>query len=233
MVLPLEMGWRHLLFENWPVDPDLMDAHLPDAFEPDTYDGSAWLSVVPFTNVEVRPKGFPEWASVPLPEINLRTYITRDGVPSVYFFSLDAQGVVSVLGARIFQHLPYYYARISLSWDGERVDFRSRRLHPGDRPAVYEASYGPTGEPFTSTDDSLAEFLVERYRFYTEAPDGSVRYTKVSHDPWTLYPAEADVERASICEANGFARPETDPVYYYSPGLDVTASTSKRAEAQR
>ncbi len=56
-MVPLEMGWRQLLFENWPVDPDLLDAHLPPALEPDEFDGSAWLSVVPFTNVAVRPNG--------------------------------------------------------------------------------------------------------------------------------------------------------------------------------
>lgn len=48
MVFPLEMGWRHLLFESWPVDPDAMAAHLPGRLEPNEYDGSAWLSVVPF-----------------------------------------------------------------------------------------------------------------------------------------------------------------------------------------
>ena len=230
MVLPLAMGWRHLLFENWPVDPDRLDAHLPDPFEPDVHDGSAWLSVVPFTNVNVRPRGLPEWAGVALPEINLRTYVTVDGVPSVYFFSLDAQGIASVLGARLFHHLPYYYARISLSWADGRVEFDSRRLHPGDRPARYEASYWPTGEPFRSTEDDLAAFLVERYRFYTEAPDGTVRYTDVSHDTWTLYPAAADVETATIAKASGFDRPSEEPVYFYSPGLDVTASRSHRAE---
>jgi len=229
MVVPLEMGWRHLLFENWPVDPDRLDAHLPEPFSPDTYDGSAWLSVVPFENVAVRPKGAPEWAGIPLPELNLRTYITRDGVPSVYFFSLDAQGLVSVLGARLFQHLPYYYARISLDWDDGRIQFRSHRRHPGARPAMYEGSYWPSGEPFRSSEDPLAEFLVERYRFYTEAPDGTVRYTEVSHEPWTLYPATAEIATDSFCSANGFDRPSTEPVYYYSPGLDVVASTSKRA----
>jgi hypothetical protein len=55
MVVPLEMGWRHLLFENWPVEPELMDAHLPASLSADTHDGSAWLSVIPFTNVAVRP----------------------------------------------------------------------------------------------------------------------------------------------------------------------------------
>ncbi|WP_435067678.1 YqjF family protein [Haloplanus sp. C73] len=229
MVCPLEMGWRHLLFENWPVDPDLMDAHLPESLDADRHDGAAWLSVVPFTNVAVRPRGAPRALGVRLPELNVRTYVTRDGVPSVYFFSLDAQGLASVVGARLFHHLPYYYARISLETADGEVRFRSRRRHPGARPARYAATYAPTGDPFDAPDDPLAEFLVERYRFYTEASDGSLRYTDVRHDPWTLYEAEASVDTDTVVRANGFARPDTDPVYYYSPGLDVVASRSQRA----
>ncbi|AXG08838.1 YqjF family protein [Haloplanus rubicundus] len=229
MVLPLAMGWRHLLFENWPVDPAVMDAHLPDALSPDTYDGTAWLSIVPFTNVAVRPKGLPASVGVRLPELNVRTYVTRDGVPSVYFFSLDAQGVASVLGARLFHHLPYYYARISLDAADGRVRFSSRRRHPGARPAHYEGTYWLTGEPFAAPDDPFAAFLVERYRFYTEAQDGSLRYTDVSHDPWTLSPAAADIETDTLLRSHGFARPDADPVYYYSRGLDVVASRSERA----
>ncbi|WP_408959096.1 YqjF family protein [Natrinema sp. 74] len=230
MVLPLAMGWRNLLFENWPVDPAEMNARLPDALEADTYDGSAWLSVIPFTNVDVRPRGLPEWAGVSLPEINVRTYVTRDGVPSVYFFSLDAQGVASVAGARLFHHLPYYYARISLSRADGGVAFESRRYHPGARPARYEATYRPSGEPFSAPDDPLAAFLVERYRFYTEAPDGSLRYTDVDHDPWTLSPATATVETNTLLAADGFASPDSAPVRYYSPGLDVVANASQRLE---
>jgi hypothetical protein len=78
------MGWRHLLFENWPVPPDVVDAHLLDALDIDTHDGSAWLSTVLFTNVAVQPRGLPARLGVRLPELNLWTYVTRDGVPSVY-----------------------------------------------------------------------------------------------------------------------------------------------------
>ena len=231
-MVPLAMGWRHLLFENWPVDPAVMDAHLPDALSPDTYDGSAWLSVVPFTNVAVRPTGLPASLGIRLPELNVRTYVTRDDTPSVYFFSLDAQGVASVVGARLFHHLPYYYARISLDWADGRVRFSSRRRHPGARPARYEGTYWPTGAPVSAPDDPFGAFLVERYRFYTEAQDGSLRYTDVAHDPWTLYPATADIETNTLLSAHGFDRPDADPVYYYSPGLDVVASRSKRAPAR-
>ncbi|THE65642.1 DUF2071 domain-containing protein [Salinadaptatus halalkaliphilus] len=228
MVAPLEMGWRQLLFENWPVDPAVMDTHLPADLEPDVYDGSAWLSIVPFTNVAVRPKGVPELLGVRLPELNIRTYVTHDGVPSVYFFSLDAQGLSSVLGARLFHHLPYYYARITLEWVDGRVQFSSRRCHPGARPAHYEGRYWPTGEPFSAPDDPFGTFLVERYRFYTQAQNGSIRYTDVDHDPWTLYPATAEITTNTVVSAHGFAKPDAEPVYYYSPGLDVVASRSKR-----
>jgi uncharacterized protein YqjF (DUF2071 family) len=229
MVVPLEMGWRHLLFESWPVDPEVVDAHLPDGLEPDEHDGSAWLSVVPYTNVEVRPKGLPARVGVRLPELNLRTYVTHDeGVRGVYFFSLDAQGAASVVGARLFQRLPYYYARTSLEYNGERVTFRSRRLHPGERSVHYEGTYGPTGESFAASENPLAAFLVERYRFYTEAQDGSLRYADIDHEPWTLYPAESEVSTNTLFAAEGFECPETESVCYYSPGLDVTASRSKQ-----
>jgi hypothetical protein len=227
------MGWRHLLFANYPVDPAIVDAHLPDAFAVDTFDGDAWLSVVPFTNVDVRPRGLPARLGIDLPELNLRTYVTVDGDtsadPGVYFFSLDAQGVLSVLGARLFHHLPYFYARISLESDGEGgIGFESRRRHPGDRPARYAATYRPTGPTVASRDDPLTSFLVERYRFYTEAPDGSIRYSVVDHDPWTLAPATVDRETNTLFAANGFEHPDAEPVCYYSPGIDVHASVSRR-----
>ncbi|AHF99162.1 hypothetical protein HALLA_10190 [Halostagnicola larsenii XH-48] len=228
MVVPLEMGWRQLLFENWPIDPDVMDAHLPATLTPDEYDGSAWLSIVPFTNVAVRPRGVPKSLGIRLPELNVRTYVTHDGVPSVYFFSLDAQGISSVLGARVFHHLPYYYARISLAVEDGRVAFSSNRRHPGARPAQYEGTYWPTDDPFLAPSDPFGEFLVERYRFYTEAQDGSIRYTDVEHDPWQLYPAAADIETNTLFSAHGFETPNAEPVYYYSPGLDVVASRSRR-----
>ena len=228
MVLGLEMSWRALLFANWPVDPDVVSAHLPDALTVDTYDGDAWLSVVPFTNAAVRPRGVPEFAGVDLPELNLRTYVTVDGVPSVYFFSLDAQGVLSVVGARLLHHLPYFYARIDHRRDGDRVRFESRRLHPGARPARFAATYCPTGDRLDAGPDSLAAFLTERYRFYTETPFATVRYTDVEHDPWPLYPAEAAVEENTLFRADGFADPADDPVLYYSPRLDIAASPSRR-----
>lgn len=229
MVTPLHMQWRHVLFANWPVDPSVVRAHVPDALTVDTHGGDAWLSVVPMTNADVRPTWAPAGWGVRLPELNLRTYVTHDGEPGVYFFSLDVQGVLSVLGARLFHHLPYFYARISLAVAGDRVRFESDRRHPGARPVRFAGSYGPVGDELRVDPGSRADFLTERYRYYTESPRGALRYARIEHEPWPLYRATADVAENTLFAADGFARPETEPVFYYSPGVTTTATPSRRA----
>lgn len=222
------MGWRHVLFANWPVDPAVAEPHVPDAMTLDTFDGEAWLSVVPFTNVDVRPARLPAGWGFDLPELNLRTYVTVDGAPGVYFFSLDAQGILGVLGARLFHHLPYYYARISLVEHGDGVRFASRRRHPGARPADFRATYEPAGEPFGSEPGSLEAFLTERYRYYTESPAGGLRYAEIRHEPWSLYRATVSFDENRLFAANGFSDPATEPVHLYSPGVDTIATSSRR-----
>jgi hypothetical protein len=235
------MGWRHVLFANWPVDPSIVDERTPDALSVDTCDGRAWLSVVPFTNVAVRPHPLPAALGHPLPELNLRTYVERDGEPAVYFFSLDANRILDVVGARLFHSLPYYYARIAVDVDGGdladlapgEVRFESRRRHPGARPVRFAATYGPSGDRFAAGRGSLAAFLTERHRYYTESPAGELRYAEVYHDPWPLYPATATIEENTLFEADGFDRPDGDPLCYYSPGVDTLASRSRRARDPR
>ena len=226
--LGIAMGWRHVLFANWPVDPDVVESHLPKGLTVDTYDGQAWLSVVPYTNVTVRPSGLPRTAGFRLPELNLRTYVSAGNEPGVYFFSLDADGLLGVVGARLFHHLPYYYARIDLTVSDNHIQFTSRRCHPGARPVDFAVTYSPSGEEFKSDPGSLAEFLTERYRYYTEAPDGSVRYANVHHERWPLYKVDTSISQNTLFQASGFVHPGSDPVHLYSPRVDTVASPSQR-----
>ncbi|AGB37919.1 YqjF family protein [Natronococcus occultus] len=228
MVLPVAMGWRHLLFANWPVAPALVDAHLPAGLEPDTYDGRAWLSIVPFRNVVVRPRGTSARLGFGLPELNLRTYVRCDGTPGVYFFSLDADGVLGVLAARLFHRLPYYNARIEMGLGAKHVRFESERRHPGAPSASFAGRYEPVGEAFAPDPDSLAAFLTERYRYYTTGRRGELRYADIVHDRWSLRPATMTIDRNTLFEANGFEPPAAAPVCYYSPGVDVVTSRSRR-----
>lgn len=228
MVLPIAMGWRHLLFANWPVDPDIVETRLPDGLHVDTHDGQAWLSVVPYLNVDVRPRGVPGGVGFELPELNLRTYVTCDGEPGIYFFSLDAEGLLGVLGARLFHHLPYYAADIDMSAADGEIVFESDRRHPGAFPARFSGTYEPVGEAFVPDPDSLAAFLTERYRYYTTGRDGAIRYADIDHEPWALREVAVGIETNTLFEANGFEPPAGSPICYYSHGVDITSSRNRR-----
>ncbi|WP_254544281.1 YqjF family protein [Halomarina pelagica] len=221
----LTMRWRDTLFAHWPVAPEVVAERLPDALSLDTYDGRAWLGVVGFLMEDVGPRGVP--FGLTFPELNLRTYVTRGGEPGVYFFNLDAGDRLSVAIARRFFRLPYYRAEMRFERRGRGVTLRSRRLHPGAYPLGFEATYGPTSGGVR--DRERADFLTERYRFYTESDDGRLYAGDVEHDPWPLRRGQATFERNDCFAANDFDHPTGDPVLYYCPRLDVRAGRLRRA----
>src|SRR6478672_7073680 len=84
-------SWVDLGFLHWRAGPDQLRKLLPGSVELETFDGSAWLGVVPFVLTDLRLRGLPP---VPrystFPELNVRTYVTRGDRPGIWFFSLDA-----------------------------------------------------------------------------------------------------------------------------------------------
>jgi len=97
----MRMTWSQLLFAHWPVDPDAVAQVLPTGVTLDTRDGKAWIGIVPFLMSDVAFRFCP-----PIPglsrflELNVRTYVTVDGKPGVWFFSLDAASRIAVRAAR-------------------------------------------------------------------------------------------------------------------------------------
>lgn len=222
-----EMEWRDLFFASYPVEPAVVRPHIPDSLTLDTFEGEAYLSVVPFRIQDIRPKGLPSAVGLTTPELNLRTYVELDGKRGIYFFNLDAGDVLGVLGARIFNQLPYYYADMVYE-PGDPTTFRSRRRTPGARPLAFAATYGPDGEPYQPDPGTVEHFLVERYCYFTEGADGAVRYADIDHERWTVQPGQWTVSTNTIFAANGFDQPDSEPVLTYSDGLGVAATTSKR-----
>ncbi|MFP4188937.1 MAG: YqjF family protein [Halobacteriales archaeon] len=223
----LSMRWDDLLFAHWDVEPDTVEDALPDRFDVDTYDGRAYIGVVPFVMRNVRPRGAPRCLGLDFAELNLRTYVRVDGEPGVYFFSLDADDALGVAGARLAYDLPYYRAETDVETDGDEVCFRSSRTHSGAPSAEFDATYRPTGDVFVADRGTLAEFVTERYAFFVSSRLGVVR-GDVSHRPWRLRDAEAEIRENSLFEANGFEPPDGNPHLMYGEGIDVTASVPRR-----
>lgn len=94
----------------------------------------------------------------------------------------------------------------------------------------FRATYEPTGDRFYAVEHSLAHFLTERHRYYTESSTGELRYAAIDHEQWPLYDATVDIEANALFAANGFPVPQSDPVHLFSPGVDTIATRSKRVE---
>lgn len=225
----ISMSWHDVLFMHWPVREEVLRPLIPPALSLDTFDGSAWLGVVPFRMSGVRPRYAP---SVPLlsdfPEINLRTYVTADGRPGVWFFSLDARNPVAVRLARATFNLPYFDARMSCERDGDEVVYHSVRTHRGAPDAQFAGRYKPTGEVKESRPETIENFLTERYCLYSASRQGRVRRGEIHHVMWPLQKAEAEVEKLRMADQIKVKLPDTEPLLHYAERLDVLAWTPGR-----
>lgn len=217
--------WRHLIFLHWEVPVEALRPLLPEALSIDTFEGRAWVGVVPFTMQDVSP-----WWSPSVPgisnfhELNVRTYVHYQGRdPGVWFFSLDAAKLIAVLIARSGWHLPYYFADMELSVNEQdrEVRYHNRRRWPTERPAELEMRYRIGEALGPSEPGSFEHFLAERYVLYAIDGAGELRIGRVHHKPYPLHRAEVLELRQTMVQAAGLPAPKGAPHALYSPGVDV------------
>ena len=224
------MTWHDLLFAHWPVPVNQLRALIPPILEVDTFQGQAWVGVVPFGMSNVRPRLLPAVRGLSrFPELNVRSDVTVQGKPGVWFFSLDAANLLAVHLARRFFYLPYLHAKMSLQCHGEVVQYSSLRTHRGAAPAQFRGSYKAVGPAYRTTDGSLDHWLTSRYCLYAADRRGDVWRGEIDHEPWSLQPATAEIEQNSMVEPLGMTMLESDPILHYVKRLDVVAWTLERA----
>lgn len=219
------MNWHDLLFAHWPLPPAVLRPLIPEDLEVDTFDGEAWIAVVPFHMSGVRLRPFPAFPGTgAFPEINVRTYVRAGGRGGVWFFSLDAASRLAVRAARAWFRLPYFDADFeNSSREDGSVRYRSERTHRGAPAAVFEADYGPAGEAFLSRPGTLEHWLTERYALFTQMRDGAIRIGEIDHVPWPLQPAAAEIHRNSMSEGLGISLPEKPAFLHFARYLEVVA----------
>jgi hypothetical protein len=221
----IAMTWHDLLFMHWPVPAASLRKIVPHSLEIDTYEGQAWIGVVPFHMTGIRHRLLPVIPGLSaFPELNVRTYVqAKNEKPGVLFFSLDAAHSIAVFTARHTYQLAYYRARMSVDHRDGWIHYRSRRRYRGPAPAEFEAKYRPTGEVFQSQPGSLEHWFTERYRLYTTDKQQLLRYADIHHVPWPLQPAEAELRENTMIAPLGIALPDTAPILHYAKRLDVIA----------
>lgn len=218
----MHQRWTNLLFAHWRVAPDALRPLLPSSLTLDTFQGEAWVGVIPFHMSNVRPRGIPPlpWVSS-FHELNVRTYVRLGGRAGVWFFSLDASNPLAVRAARAAVHLPYYDARMGMKVapDGS-VAYHSERTHRGAPPAVFDATYRPEGEAHRAAPGTLEHFLVERYELFSTSRRGLLHVT-IAHPPWPLQRASARIERSTMAAAAGIALTGHPAHLHFAARVDV------------
>ena len=179
----MRQQWAHLLFLHWTWDPGAVQRTLPAGLTVDTFEGRAWIGLVPFFMQRVRPAGFPAVPGVSnFLELNVRTYVhDAQGRPGVWFYSLDCNQWLAVKVARGLFHLPYEHAVMSadISAATGEVDYAACRRGQAEESRFL---YRPAGPGRAAEPGSLEFFLVEAHAPYqvagAEAPvwdDGMMR----------------------------------------------------------
>lgn len=217
------MRWHDLLFAHWPVAPGDLRSRVPSSLELDSWDGHAWIGVVPFWMSEVRPHWLPG-RGLGFAELNVRTYVRAADRPGVWFFSLDAASRLAVWVARAWFGLPYYAAEMDAApAPGGGLRYRSVRTHRRAPPAAFEGLYRPVGEPYMARPEELEHWLTERYCLYSTARDGRLRRAEIHHARWPLQPAACRISVNSMISALGLAQPSGEPLLHFARELDVVA----------
>jgi uncharacterized protein YqjF (DUF2071 family) len=241
----MHQNWGKLLFMHWAIDAELLRPLIPSQLSIDTFDGSAWIGEIPFTMWGIRASFLP-----PIPgasafhELNLRTYVHLNGVPGVWFFSLDAANSLAVWGARNFYHLPYFNADMSLTRRGNTIEYSSRRkdsLTYGEffssEKAGFPEGLGPDrfrslpraelqaswtiGEPLPqSSAGSIEFFLTERYCLYS-LHRKRIHRSRIFHEPWPLRKATINSRQSTMIQFLGIAESQEEPLLHYAEAIAV------------
>jgi uncharacterized protein len=182
--------WDDLLFAHYRVPVEQLRALVPDGLEVQEHSGTGWVGVTPFFVTGLRARGllpFPFASS--FRELNVRTYVTRDEKPGIWFFSLDASSQIAVEAARRLYRLPYFRAEMSVQRRGGELLYECSR----GAGKAFSAAYRADGDVFQAERGSLEHFLTERYCLYVEHDDTLYR-ADIHHRPWPLQTAAARID---------------------------------------
>jgi len=224
--------WTELSFVHWAFEPATVQACLPPELEADTFDGAAWVGLIPF-RLSIRRPGVPyfPWVSR-FAETNLRTYVIGpDGRRGIWFLSFDAARFGAVAVARTWYRLPYMWADVAIRTQHDTIRYRGRRRWPEPR-ATYDLTLrigSAIGRP-----SPLERFWSARWHLFSPArqplPPRRIELdvTSVDHPPWPLHQAEVLELDETLLSVAGLPRPEEPPTALFSPGVTTRFAARER-----
>ena len=216
--------WENLVYLHWAYEPEQVQSLLPKGLLVDTFAGNAYVGLIPF---QMRGIGLPHLPAVPylgtFPEVNVRTYVIRNGIPGVWFFSLDINRMLPTFVARTTYSLPYCFGKVSHGvqkvGNASVVETLVQRRWPRGVEASTELRV-EVGNKIDVPSD-FEHFLSARWGLYSQTLRKKIRYAPVSHEPWPLHRATALHIDDSLVQAAGLPAPTDEVHALFSPGVSV------------
>lgn len=227
----MRMRWLNLTFIHWPFPVEQVQAVLPADLTVDTFDGAAWVGLVPFQMEVQLPGGIPIPREGFFPETNVRTYVRGpDGTPGVWFSSLEAGRLSATSVARATYGLPYFWARMTAAAvpagpEGVHWKYRSRRKWPGPKGVECNVDAIP-GAPIEAHSE-FDRFLTARWGLFSTFWGRTV-YAPVTHEAWPLQSATVSYLDDGLMAAAGFDIPDHEPVVHWTSGVTVRIGLPRR-----
>lgn len=218
----LRQRWSELAYFHWPYEPVAVQRLLPAGVRVDTFDGAAWVGLIPFEMRDVQFGRMPPMRRLgTFVEVNVRTYVTDAlGRRAVWFFSLDVPRAAAVVMARSVFGLPYCWAHAEHTVDGDRHRYQTQRRWPADQLAGADIRFRVAARLADSETAGLDSFLYARWAMVAHRRQ-QLSYGRVDHPRWPLYRVDGVEIDQTLIEAAGLPTPEGAPHAHYSPGVDV------------
>ncbi|MFL5244392.1 MAG: YqjF family protein [Gemmataceae bacterium] len=213
--------WRNVLFIHWKVPQNEVLFHLPSELELDTWDSAAWITAVAF-RLDIGLRGLPKFMSFSdLLELNLRTYVRRNGKPAIYFLSIHANSKIAVALARRFTPLPYAFAPITYRDSPKEALFDCPNpATTGERP-ILRVEFTPKGSCEEVAAHSVGAWLLERYRAYVLDKGGRLYSLSVEHPRWQVKEIVLESMVSGLGERWGLDLDRKPDCWHFSSGTDA------------
>ncbi|MFC5558198.1 YqjF family protein [Ureibacillus thermophilus] len=209
--------WSDILFLHYPVKKEKIEILLPPKIQLDTYEGQAWITIVPYVIKSIGVRGLP---FIPLgrgiPGINVRTYVKMGEKPGIYFLKLALPQKLTAMMAKYLFHLPYISMDLSFEKTEKMIQFESKT-----NPLPFTCQYRvlPASSPIKK--ETLEEWLLERYCFYTTNTKGKVIRCDIIHEPWFIHKVELVGIENGILSTFHIQSESTHPLIQYSKDANV------------
>jgi hypothetical protein len=131
--------------------------------------------------------------------LNARTYVKHGAERGIYFITEWLSNRLSVALGPSLYGLPYRFAKLNYRHTHEQNRLFGNVEAPRQGQFIYEARLAPDALCSPCQNDSLDEFLLERYTAYTSR--GTTRRTfRVWHPPWPQMRAQVSVSDNSLLQ---------------------------------